>query len=193
MCGCWARSPGDKEGGEGGTASIGYSGYASFLAPPAAQSGGGGGGDGEGAPPPRFHVFSGDCVSKHAKSTLYCNLAVAMVAQVSAICVSRGCAVKPSRQFCVLIHSFRLAPPHTKWPLRNGCRQDTPAKLVQAQKLVEQALAATPDASPALLIAAYLELRAQNTEGALLLLKRRRPPPSSGGSGGGRAGSSGGR
>ena len=76
-------------------------------------------------------------------STLYCNLAVAMVAQ---------------------------------------------DKLPQAQQLVNQALLALPNASPALLIAAYLELRGGNTEAASKLLKRRRAAPTGGRQGGGSGG-----
>lgn len=53
-------------------------------------------------------------------------------------------------------------------------------KLPQAAQLVLQALHATPNAAPALLIAAYLELRQNNTEGALQLLKRRRASPAGG-------------
>ena len=75
-----------------------------------------------------------------SKCTLYCNLAVAMVAQ---------------------------------------------DKLTQAAQLVVQALQATPNAAPALLVAAYLELRQNNTEGALQLLKCRRAAPGGGGGGNG--------
>ena len=61
-------------------------------------------------------------------------------------------------------------------------------KLPQAQQLVNQALLALPNASPALLIAAYLELRGGNTEAASKLLKRRRAAPTGGRQGGGSSG-----
>ena len=124
-------------------------GYGSFLANQPGREEGGAAANSTlpsgGPSAPQFSVFSGDCVSKHSKCTLYCNLAVAMVAQ---------------------------------------------DKIPHAQQLVGQALLALPNAAPALLIAAYLELRQGNTEGASKLLKRRRAAPTGrqggGGGGGGR-------
>ncbi len=137
---------GEGGGGEGG--GIMAQGYGSFLVNQPGREEGGAAANSTlpsgGPSAPQFSVFSGDCVSKHSKCTLYCNLAVAMVAQ---------------------------------------------DKIPHAQQLVGQALLALPNAAPALLIAAYLELRQGNTEGASNLLKKRRAPPTGrqgGGGGGGR-------
>ena len=73
------------EGGVGeGRGSIAQ-GYGSFLVNQPGREEGGAAASSTlpagGPSAPQFSVFSGDCVSKHSKCTLYCNLAVAMVAQ----------------------------------------------------------------------------------------------------------------
>ena len=169
------NNPDERQAGRGGAAAAATAKAAAEVA----AAGGGGGGFGPGGGPGgangyrnfqtsggrgQFSVFSGSCVSDHSKCILYCNLAGALLAQVTSP-----------------LSPLPWNNPLTSCRHRNLSLQD---KLQQAQALITQALEAMPSAAPALMALTYLELRKGNTEAALQLLKSRRPTPAERGGGG---------